>query len=427
MVISRPSGTVFQIIIGAAWLASASTGICGDWPQILGPNRDGIADNEKLTDWPADGPEVKWSQQVGQGFAGVAVRGATFVLFHRIDEREIVEARSTADGNVVWSSPAECDYVSGMSSDSGPRCVPLISGEFVYTFGASGILRCHRMADGEEIWRRDTWSDFGAPEGYFGAGSTPLLVDDQLIVNVGGRNGAAVVAFNLETGKTTWQKFDDTASYSSPVSAEFNGHRYAVAVTRLNVVAFDTRNGDIAFQFPFGARGPTVNGATPVVWKDRLFVSSSYRVGSILAHVKQSGVETKHLGESLLATQYATPVRQGNLIYAVDGRQDVGDASVCCIDLEQQKVLWRKPGFDYGSLLRVSDEILFLTCNGELIRFKANPLAYVEIARHQMLNPTPRGYRLPAVANGRLYIRDDDALKCVVVGQPSESAPSSDN
>ncbi|GAB5442539.1 MAG: PQQ-like beta-propeller repeat protein [Fuerstiella sp.] len=407
----------FRRLVMLTMLLQASSALAGDWPQILGPNRNGIAaDDEQLIAWPSDGPKEVWTADVGQGFAGVAVRGDTVILFHRTDEREVVEARSATTGRQQWAQPAAVDYRSGMSSDSGPRCVPLIHEDRILVFGIAGQLRCLAWNDGSEIWSRDTWKDFGAPEGYFGAGSSPLVIGDVVVVNVGGRAGAAVVGFDLKTGRTLWSSFDDTASYSSPIAITPNDRTQAVVITRLHTLFLNPADGDVIDSFPFGARGPTVNGASPVWIDDHIFVSSSYRVGSVLADCRGDSVKAAELGEDLLATQYATPVRHGILLYAVDGRQDIGSATVKCIDPLNKETLWQQPGFDYGTLLRVRDELIFLTCGGELIRFAADDTGYKESNRSTVLEATPRGYRLPALSNGRLYIRDDQQLKCLQVG-----------
>ena len=387
----------------------------GDWPQILGPGRDGIAIGEKLAEsWPG-GPEVVWTAPAGQGFAGVSVADGRALLFHRIERREVLQAFDAVTGDVLWQSADPCDYRCGLSSDSGPRCVPVIAGSRVITFGAAGVLRCCDVETGREIWKRDTWKDFRAPEGYFGAGSTPLIVGDRVIVNVGGRSNAAVVAFSIKDGSTLWQAFDDTASYSAPVLTTIGGQEHVIVVTRLNVVSLNPKTGNIQFQFPFGARGPTVNGATPVVLGERLFVSASYRVGSVLADIAAEP-NPRSSGESLLATQYATPIRFQNVLFAMDGRQDFDNGSLCCIDPVGQEVLWRQPGISYGTLVRVDEELLLLTCGGELVRFRANTENYDEVSRHQILSATGSGYRLPALSSGRLYVRDDDTLKCLKVG-----------
>jgi outer membrane protein assembly factor BamB len=399
-------------------LLPLNVSIAGDWPQILGPDRDGIANGEQLlSSWPAGGPRQVWKTDVGQGFAGVAVRDGMLVLFHRVGNYEVVEALEADTGAGIWESRFPCRYQSGMSSDAGPRCVPLISADHVFVYGVTGMLRCLEVKSGDETWSMDTWEKFSAPEGYFGAGSSPVLFEDRLIVNVGGRDNAAVVAFSVKDGSVIWQAFNDTASYSSPIVAGIDGEQHAIVVTRLNAISLDPSDGRIRFQFPFGMRGPTVNGATPVVAGRHLFVSSSYRVGSVWAKIESNGSQPTSSGEDLLATQYATPVRYNGLLFAVDGRQDIGSATLKCIDPEKQKVLWEEGGFDYGSLIRVGEELLFLTFAGDLMRFRADASQFQRGQVSNVLDNTPRGYRLPALSNGMLFVRDDQALKCLQVGK----------
>ncbi|MCA9062269.1 MAG: PQQ-like beta-propeller repeat protein [Planctomycetaceae bacterium] len=409
---------VCVIMVTTGMLSPGAVG--GDWPQILGPNRTGIAADEQLAMWPADGPKLLWSQPVGEGFAGVAVSGQVVVAFHREGAEEVVEAFRVGDGRRLWRSPFACSYRGGISSDNGPRCVPLISQHSVFVLGVSGQLRALSLEDGTPVWSRDLEADYSPAEGYFGVGSTPVLHEGRLIVNVGSRNDAAVVAFDAKTGKSLWQTFADTASYSSPIIAPAGTTNHAVVITRLNLVALDPVSGDVKWQFPFGQRGPTVNGATPVVLGDHLFVSSSYNIGSMLIRIGGNDPAAMLWRDTdLLATQYATPVEHNGLLYAVDGRQDAGPgrASLKCIDVLNRRILWEEPGFDYGSLVRVGDEFLFLTCSGELIRFQADSAKYREVSRSRILNQTDSGYRLPAVSNGRLFVRDDETLKVLEVGK----------
>ena len=401
-----------------AVLLLSSVVSAGDWPQILGPERNGVAQAERLLDnWPSSGPQTLWEAEVGEGFAGVAALGDFIYLFHKVGRDEVVECRQAATGERVWQAGTPSDYSGGYSSDGGPRCVPLLSADRVFVFGAGGQLTCLNRTDGQRVWQRDTWKDFKAPDGYFGAGSTPLLVDDTVVVNVGGRNGSAVVAFDAATGATRWKSINDTASYSSPVLATVNGTRHLIVVTRMNCLALNPRTGEKRAGFAFGMRGATVNGATPVVVGDSVFVSSSYRVGSVWARLNNDNFDAVNSGERLLATQYATPVQKDGLLYAVDGRQDIPPASLKCIDPVAQKVLWEDSGYDYGTMIRVQDDLLFLTCGGELLRIAANPQKLEVKARHQVLRRTGSGYRLPALSDGRLFVRDDRTLKCLRVGE----------
>ncbi|MCA9035613.1 MAG: PQQ-binding-like beta-propeller repeat protein [Planctomycetaceae bacterium] len=395
---------------------------------MLGPNRDGIAVGETLAErWSQNGPESLWQQEVGSGFAGVAVAGDRVILFDREGPSEVVRCLDSESGKQLWKSESPCRYQGGVSGDKGPRCVPLIAGHQVFTFGVEGRLQCLAVDDGKTIWQRDTTKDFRPLEGYFGVGSTPVLYKNLLIVNVGGRaDETAIVAFDASSGKTAWTSFTDHASYSSPIVADIGGAPTAVVVTRLNVTGLNPETGKILFTFPFGARGPTVNGATPVVLGNHIFLSASYNIGSLLLRFDgQSATEVRR-DEELLATQYATAVKApripgvpDRIVFAIDGRQDSGrgSASLKCIDVIAGKVLWEEPGLDYGTVIRSSNDLIILTCTGELIRAEASPGKYSEKSRHTVLNATDSGYRLPALSGGRLYIRDDSVLKCLQVGK----------
>jgi outer membrane protein assembly factor BamB len=372
--------------------------------------------------WPAGGPQVLWQASVGGGFAGVAAAGERVIGFSREGRSEVVRCYAAADGRVQWEAKAECAYQGGVSSDKGPRCVPLIAGERVYVLGVEGRLRCLELRDGREVWQRDTERDYRPLEGYFGVGSTPVLHANRLIVNVGGREDASIVAFDAETGKTVWQVFTDAASYSAPLVVRSGDRDLAIVVTRLHLTGVDIATGKLVFSQPFGARGPTVNGATPLLLGNRILVSSSYNIGSLLTQLTPDGAKEVWRDEELLATQYATPVPAGpahpGVVFAMDGRQDAGSGSAVlkCIDVEARRVLWERAGFDYGSLLRVGDELLVLTCGGELVRVSAVVGGYRETARAKVLRATDSGYRLPALAGGHLYVRDDDTLKCLDLG-----------
>lgn len=408
-----------RIIIVFAFVAGGGTTRllpAGDWPQILGPHRNGVAADETIADvWSEDGPSVVWSKDVGSGFAGCAAASGTAILFHRLGGEEIAEAVDANTGTVLWTARHTTDFDSSFSSDKGPRCVPIIHEGNVYIFGAQGVLRCLDGVSGKAKWTRRTHEDFKVPEGYFGAGSTPIVEGDRIIVNVGSRPGAGVVAFSTTDGSTVWFAVDDTASYSSPVATTIDGVRHLLFVGRLKTVSLDPETGDVRFEMPFGRRGATVNGANPVVISNHLFLTSSYGIGSVFVKIGRSRAEPVWSDTNVMASQYCTPVTSGNLLYGIDGRQDAvsGSAVLKCVDPHTRQVRWSEPGFDYATLIRVNERLLILTCGGELILVGMNPDRYHELARAQVLRKTPRGYRLPALSNGRLFVRDDRTLKCL--------------
>ena len=403
-------------VIGGVVL-SASSLLAGDWPQILGPNRDGrAAADEKLADsWPKDGLPVVWQRDVGGGFAGVAVAGNTVVLFHRVGDEEVAEAMDAKTGTPKWKSGSPTTFSSGFSDDQGPRCTPVIAGDRVFVFGAQGTLRCLDLKSGKKIWQRNTHTEFKAPEGYFGAGSSPLVVGDKLLVNVGaGRNAAGIVAFDVGTGKDLWKATTEDASYSSPLLATVDGTKHALFVTRLKALSLDPDTGKLRFEFPFGKKGPTVNGASPIVLDGHLLVSAHYGVGATFAKIGATAADEKWNSDDLLSSQYMTPLVQDGLVYGIHGQERVEDSELRCLDPLAKKILWSKPSFGFGTMIAADGKMLMLTTDGELILWRPDSRRYQELARTRVFKSTTRA--LPALANGNLYVRDSRTLKCLQIG-----------
>ncbi len=395
--------------------------LAGEWPQILGPHRNGVANAEQLADhWGPDGPPVLWETPVGSGFAGVAVQGNKVAVFHRIGRQEILEIRNAETGKQIWHDAHPTDFRPQVGEGDGPLCTPVIHHDRVITFGAQGVLSCHDLKSGQNLWTRHTHADFGAREGYFGAGSTPLVLDDLVIVNVGGfRSQASVVAFDLKTGKTKWQLLDDHASYSSPIPATVDGVRHVILITRLHCLAVDPKTGHERFRFPFGQRGPTVNAATPVIDQNRLFLTASYGIGAIYGKVHADHFQQLWAVDDLYSSQYCTPVVQNGIYYGIDGRQDIPPAVLKCFDPDKRRLLWTKTGLGYGTLILADDKLIIVSTDGRVTLAAADPSGYKELATARVLPGTIRA--LPALAQGRLYVRDEKTLKCLLLGTASNN------
>ena len=401
-------------------LAVPSTVAAGDWPQILGPQRNGVAaSDEKLLDsWPDDGPRELWQHAVGDGFAGVAVAGNTAIVFHRTGNTEVAEAHAADTGKALWQHSSPTAYSSGFSPDQGPRCTPLIHGDAVLLFGAEGRLTCLDLVSGKERWHRETHRDFRAPSGYFGAGSTPVVAGELVLVNVGGgRSGAGVVAFDLKTGNTKWQATSEMASYSSPVIAELGGRRQAVFITRMKTLGLDPASGRVLWEFPFGKRGPTVNAASPQIIDGHVFVTAHYGVGAAFAKAGADSIDVVWTSDSLMSSQYTTSVPSGSVLIGIAGQERVDTPVLKCFDPRTRKVYWSEEDFGFGSLLRAGNRILALLTDGTLVQFKSTAKGYEELARASVLDTTTRA--LPALSRGRLYVRDTRTLRCLEVGQVS--------
>lgn len=404
-------------LLGTLPLTVASA---GDWPQILGPGRNGVAQNEKLAArWPAGGPPVVWTRPVGSGFAGIATVGDTAILFHRQGDKEIVQALNTGTGKPVWSQSFESDYVPSFNPDSGPRATPLIHDGRVYVYGARGRLACLSMSDGSIVWDRDTYKDFSSkrpsrgepPEGYFGFASSPILEGNRLLLNIGGQDGAGIVAFDATNGKTLWKATDDRASYSSPVAATIAGQRHIIFATRLNVVSLDPSNGRELFRFAFGRLGPAVTASNPIVLGDNVFVTGSYNFGAILAKAGPSGAVELWSSDEIMSSQYTTCVEHKGTLIGIHGRQDVGRAALRCFEPKTKRILWTEENFGYATLLLADDKLVILKTDGELVLAKASTSEYTELSSTELFTSTTRP--IPALSNGLLFARDGSTLKCV--------------
>ncbi len=396
--------------------ATVSSATAGDWPQILGPNRNGIADGDKLADsFPTGGPAALWVAEIGSGFAGVVISNETLVLFHRRGDDDTLSAYDAASGKPLWSQGFKTDFRPAIVEDDGPRAVPTIHKGRVYALASNGGLYCVDLKTGKPVWQRQTHQDFHAPAGYFGAGSSPLVEGKVLIVNVGGdKDGAGVVAFDLDTGQTVWQATKEQASYSSPVAVTLDGTRHLLCITRLNLVSLDPLTGKERFRTPFGQRGPTVNAAIPVLMKNQALLTASYGIGAELLTIHPDRVEVTWSDE-VLSSQYTTPILHEGVMYGVDGRQDGGPVALKCFDPQTRKVLWTQPGLAYATLIAADGKLLVMQSNGKLKVVEMNNSAYRELASASLLSGTTRA--LPALANGRLYVRNENTLKCVNLGR----------
>ena len=380
----------------------------GDWPQILGPERNGRTIGEgPILPWGELTPE--WSVKLGQGYAGPVVAQGRVVGFHRVGDSEVVAAWDAKSGTQHWRTDFEATYREGYNADKGPRCVPLIHEDYIYLFGAAGDLHCVALSDGKKRWSRDTYGDFDGREGYFGVGSTPIISDGKLLANIGGRN-AGIVAFNVETGETIWQKTREGASYSSPTKTTLGGKPAVIFVTRANTLAIDPSNGDEIFQFPFGQRGATVNAATPLVFGDRLFVSSSYGVGARLARISPTEAVIEWSNDESMSSQYNTCVYSDGFLYGTHGREDYKTGEFRCLDAATGEVRWSASQVGVAHVLLINDQLLILNTKGQLILAPATPEGFQPLADAVLTDRLTRA--LPAFSGGRLYLRDTGNLHC---------------
>lgn len=418
---SRWSRLINRAIVSCALLPGGL--LAADWPQFLGPNRDGAADEGEAAiarSFASSGPNVLWRAKLGAGFAGPAVAGGVVVIFHRVGDQAQVQALDATNGKEVWSFAYTTDYVDSFGFDNGPRATPTIAAGKVIVHGAEGMVHAIDLKTGARLWRYDTVKELKSPQGFFGRACAPLVAGRNVIITAGGGNekgAAGVVALKVDDGSLAWQSVDDEASCSSPVIRD----NALICWLRNKIVVCDKDTGIIEFQQHLRSdMDASVNAATPV-WcgADSLFTSACYGVGGSLWKMTVTRVPKRSpqvmlkqiwTGEGALDCHYGTPLYFGDHLYGVHGRQEQGQ-TLRCIRAGDGKSLWESPRVRGGGIIRVKNTLVMVTEEGELWLVAATPEKFDQLASAQILRAGHRSS--PAFANGVLFARDGGELVAV--------------
>ena len=388
----------------------------GDWPQWLGPNRDGVGVDEKLIQ-PKSGEEfpVLWKVPLGEGWASPVISHGKLVIHHRPGAEESIDCLDVLSGRILWRHSFPSGYRDGFGMAEGPRSTPTISGDGVFTYGPQGILNCLDFRTGKLKWKEDVSKKFRSPKGFFGRCCSPLVVGNLVMLDVGGP-GAGVVAFDKENGKVLWKSTDHENDYSSPAYLKVGNVACSVFFLREGFLGLESKTGRHLFFARF--RSPinaSVNAATPLVVGDSVFVSSCYDVGGALWKLKPDGkgqVSTQTLWKKggSLDSHYATAVHHQGYLYGFHGRQERGP-ELRCVSLVDGSVRWTTGRISAGNLLLADGKLLVLTEDGEFILAAASPRNFKALHRQQLLGLETRAHF--ALSDGRLFARDKRLLVCL--------------
>ncbi len=372
-----------------------------DWPQFLGPNRDGSTANAVSLADPE--PKTLWKLKAGNGFAGPVVAGGKAFLFHRRQDAEVLTCVAAASGKPLWEVSAPTDYVDDFGFDNGPRATPAAGGERVFTFGANGVLLARKISDGSLLWQFDARKEAGASKGFFGFACSPLIAGPLVLLNLGGASGAGVVAFAADSGKLVWKRTDQEAGYASPVVARIGDQLTGVFFTREGLVGVDVGTGAERFNHPWRAEmSASVNAASPLIRGHEIFLTTSYGVGAILLESAGNRLTKIWSGDGSLSAHYATPVRKGELIFGFHGRQEQGPA-LRCVEWKTGKVRWSEEGFGAGTLALAGGQLVILRETGELVIAPAVANGFKPARRAQIIGSNRAAF---ALADGLLFARD---------------------
>ncbi|MEP7364397.1 MAG: PQQ-binding-like beta-propeller repeat protein [Acidobacteriota bacterium] len=381
-----------------------------DWPQLLGPNRDGVYNGPFSPKPPLN---KLWEHKVGEAFSAPVVAQGRVLVYHRIGDEDILESLDAATGKTQWTFKYKTTYRDDFGFLEGPRAAPTVDGDRIYLFSAESVLRCVNLTTGKLIWQVDARERFGAAKEYFGAAPAPIVEGKLLLANVGGRRDGGIVGLDKMTGATVWKAAPDEAGYSSPNVVTINGARHALFFTRTGLIDADPANGNIRFQMRWRARmAASVNSAVPQAAGSLVFLSASYGTGATVLDISGNSYKQLWQGDDQLSNHYSTSVILNGYLYGWHGRQEMGQ-ELRCIEMRTGKVQWSVPNLRAGTVTLMKDHLLVITESGDALISPATPAGFQPVFKKKLLDPTIRSY--PALSEGRLYVRNEQTLAAFTI------------
>jgi len=398
---------------------------CNDsWDQFRGKGRNGhvsVPTVHKI--WVEPAPEMLWSREIGSGFSEVVVANNTLYLMmaektDSVTGWETLVAMDPHNGDIIWSTRLDTVFIDVDDWGDGPRSTPAIDETTVYCFSASGKLVAVDRKDGAIRWSVDFVKEYGSTRPRWGYATSPLLSDNKVIMEVGGRDDHGFAAFEKASGAVVWHSANVVSGYNSAVMAIVENKPQVIFANGSRLYAFDM-NGDSLWTYTMPLRSPM---ALPLfIEPNLLFVSAANDAGSFIVRLDENPpVEVAR--SSVMRNDWSSSCHKDGFIYGFNV------ATLQCIDAQTGQRQWLKRGFGKGSLIMVNDRLIILSDLGTLTLAEATPEGYREIAIVEALNG--RSWTAPSYANGNLYVRNHTHIACFRImqnvalqGQPRQSVP----
>ncbi|HKB03756.1 MAG TPA: PQQ-binding-like beta-propeller repeat protein [Gemmataceae bacterium] len=394
--------------------------VATDWPQWRGPERNGTSkETGLLAEWPKDGPKLIWQvNDLGTGYGAVSMAGGrVYLISNKGLEEEFALALDIKDGKQVWTAPlGKVGNPGQRPSYPAARSTPTVDGDLVYALSSDGDLACLEAATGKAQWQKSIRKEFGGQPGTWAYSESPLIDGDVLVCTPGGKD-ATLVALNKKTGELIWKSpvpGGDLAAYASVIAVEAGGVKQYVQFVGKGVIGVDAKTGKFLWRFDETGKGPA-NMPTPVAHEGYVYTSAGRAGSGGLVKVAADGdkvtAEKVYL-ERDLPTSIGGSVLVGGNLYGT------GTAGLVCAEFTTGKVKWREKSVGSGSVLFADGKLFIHGENGQVILVEANPEKFVEKGRFtppgrpKQLNKGEQAWAYPALADGRLYVREHGTLWC---------------
>lgn len=386
--------------------AAPATAKAAEWPGFRGARRDSIVRGVQIkTDWTASPPVEVWRRPIGPGWSSFAVRGDLLYTQEQRGEDEIVGCYKVSTGEPVWRHRDPVRFWES-NAGAGPRATPTLSGNRVYTFGATGILNALDAANGKVIWSRNVATDTSRKVPEWGFASSPLVLDDIVVVAAAG----TLAAYETATGKPRWQGPSYGGSYSSPHRATINGVTQILLVGGPGALSLAPADGKVLWEYKWepGAIVQPALTANGDILVNALAAAGGLGLRRLAVRQGPDGpgtwtVEERWSSNGLKPYFNDFVVHKGHA-YGFDGN------ILSCINLEDGKRKWKGGRFGNGQLVLLADQDLMLVLSeeGELALVNATPDQFTEVARFKALEG--KTWNHPAVVGDLLLARNGEQM-----------------
>lgn len=395
-------------------MLGAMTSEADDWNQWRGPNRDGISQEKGLLKaWPASGPPLAWKTTgLGKGYSSVAIADGKIVTLGDLNDGSYVIAMNESDGSLVWKT--RIGEPGGHRKYIGPRSTPTIDGDFVIALNQHSDLVCLNRESGELVWSRNLEKEFG---GSMMSGwrysESPLVDGDQVICTPGGKGGT-LLALDRKTGEEIWQTkgWTDPAAYSSVIVASIHGKRHYVQLTGRSVAGIDPSSGEVIWKAD--REGKTAVIPTPVIQDNIVFVTSGYGIGCNAFQVNEDWSTEELYANTNIANHHGGVILLDGHVFGST------NATFRCVDLASGEADYKERSVGKGAVVFAEEHLYLRSEKGPVALIKATPSGMAEVSRfNQPDRSDESAWPHPVIANGKLYLRDQDILLCFDVREPS--------
>jgi outer membrane protein assembly factor BamB len=388
-----------------------------DYPAFLGGRHWAEVEGVALdADWERRPPRLVWKQPIGAGWSGFAVVGDYAVTQEQRGDDELVVCYEVKTGRPVW---AHADNVrwdprgGGSLGGIGPRATPTIHKGRVLAHGATGILNCLDAPTGNLLWSHDTLEEHATDNLTWGKSGSPLIVDNRVIVSVGGTDDASLAAYDLETGKEAWSAGTHRSSYATPVVATLAGVRQIVSVNEAFVTGHRAEDGQLLWEHPWPSNsGSDAAASQPVpLGQDRILLTKGYGAGGEVIEIAQNG--SALASTTVWKNKAVLKNKMGNVLVRDGFAYGLNDVMLQCVDLRTGRPRWtkrRRPSFGHGQMLLAGDAIVMLSEEGEAILIEASPKKYRELASMPALEGVT--WNNPALSGRYLLVRNAEQAAC---------------